>query len=636
MKHFTWKKVLAATIVAAFTVCANAQTKFGYCNADNVTARNSVTRVGNTSRQGIAIRIGKEKLQLLKGKTIKAVNTVVGTRNTTDDKGVTNNKATIFITKKLGENSIVEQELALTSKNTAAWVEFALDNPYTITGDEGELYIGYSLYAQTTNNPLSADRTADSKDCCYAWKNGEWTDMYGLGLGMANVQIVLDSELQTVDAMVKTFNAADFRKAGVKSVFDIEILNLGTETITGFDLGMGVSGEESESKTYTCNLAPGSTMKLNDVTMTASKFGKQDVVISIDNVNGKQDADMADNQTNSTIMFYPEDMQKVVFVEGFTGMTCPNCPSGHRILNEAIENCEKKGIDIIEVSHHSGYAADLWTSKVDAECTLFFGMENTFAPGMMFDRHAVPALANQGTHGIVTPMNSSIALAEAGIRYAAQQEPYVAMKLTTEWNEQTRDLTVTVDALALNDLPEGQNVLNILLVQDNMIGYQVNGSDRYNHSGVVRRGLCSSAWGVGMPQEVKAGMTKSHTVTYNLPEKLQSDYYTEANVGSYGFALENVTFPTVVEDMRVVAFIGSYAENSYLGHDIYNSIEARLGQTAKHGGFDTDFTGIHEVITDSSIKAENSGRKGIFDMQGRRVSTPKHGLYIVNGKKVML
>lgn len=37
-----------------------------------------------------------------------------------------------------------------------------------------------------------------------------------------------------------------------------------------------------------------------------------------------------------------------------------------------------------------------------------------------------------------------------------------------------------------------------------------------------------------------------------------------------------------------------------------------------------------------SIAADNNAKKQVFDLAGRRVSAPAKGLYIVNGKKVLV
>ena len=40
--------------------------------------------------------------------------------------------------------------------------------------------------------------------------------------------------------------------------------------------------------------------------------------------------------------------------------------------------------------------------------------------------------------------------------------------------------------------------------------------------------------------------------------------------------------------------------------------------------------GVNEIETENETK-----EKVIYDLQGRRVKNPQHGIYIVNGKKVV-
>ena len=47
-----------------------------------------------------------------------------------------------------------------------------------------------------------------------------------------------------------------------------------------------------------------------------------------------------------------------------------------------------------------------------------------------------------------------------------------------------------------------------------------------------------------------------------------------------------------------------------------------------------DFTGIEDVYDE--VKGENGKVQTIYDLQGRKVEVPSEGLYIINGKKVMI
>ena len=60
-------------------------------------------------------------------------------------------------------------------------------------------------------------------------------------------------------------------------------------------------------------------------------------------------------------------------------------------------------------------------------------------------------------------------------------------------------------------------------------------------------------------------------------------------------------------------------------------------------GDDENTTGIIEVNTNNTIATPHSQREnltnkaeGVFDLQGRRVENPKKGLYIMNGKRIVI
>ena len=61
--------------------------------------------------------------------------------------------------------------------------------------------------------------------------------------------------------------------------------------------------------------------------------------------------------------------------------------------------------------------------------------------------------------------------------------------------------------------------------------------------------------------------------------------------------------------------------------------EVPSGASARSFTFSVDgkATGIISIEKDGSINVEET----IYDLQGRKVSNPKHGLYIINGKKIM-
>ena len=79
-----------------------------------------------------------------------------------------------------------------------------------------------------------------------------------------------------------------------------------------------------------------------------------------------------------------------------------------------------------------------------------------------------------------------------------------------------------------------------------------------------------------------------------------------------------------------VGFYKASATGANLGaHKAYLST-ANVSAARDFLGFDEDVTGINEM------KAQKETVEGIFDLQGRKVAQPTKGLYIVNGKKVVI
>ena len=128
---------LILVMMALGLACTNATaSKFGYCKDE--LGRTNMFRMGSTDKQGLAIRLSHDKLQAMKGVTISGIEVAFGSRNT-DGKS-----ATLFITKRLnnsaGDDLIAEKTVTITK--AISWLQYDI-TPYTITGDEEELYIGY-------------------------------------------------------------------------------------------------------------------------------------------------------------------------------------------------------------------------------------------------------------------------------------------------------------------------------------------------------------------------------------------------------------------------------------------------------------------------------------------------------------
>lgn len=607
--HLPVLAVLSCCLAPAF-----AQTQVGYTTGNM--GRTTVFHYGNNVQQGMAIRLSHDKLQALKGHKITAINTAFGAAN-----GVKDKQATLFLATSLTAEPFSQQSYTIASANK--WYQIALDAPYTITGDEPELLVGYRLTTSTSNisEVLQADKTDGSRGCSYAWDGSSWNDLYGTGFGSPNLRLVFDDQFSFSDAMLSEVDFSEaYYMADNEYNHTTHVFNFGTQPITRIDVTVQM-GSDTQTVTYDgLNIAQYGTYSFALPPLTASASGATEVEVSV-SVNGQQDACPEDNAFTSSAFFYPAGNERNIFVEEFTGMTCVNCPAGARTLHSAIEQC---GLPCVTIMHHAGYAPDYYSADADWDYTMYYGSQNVFAPAAMINRLTVPGVSD------VPVMNVGLQLLLDAFDYAAQHQPYVSLGLESKFNAGSREVEVTLDVASLNQLP-GATLLNVYLVQDSIKGYQQGAGTNYSHNGVLRRVLTGNSWGLLLPDDFSRGDQQQWGTSFQLPDSIMSDYWTDASLSQSGFTRKQVTLPTDPENMRIVAYVASYNPNNIKHNVVYNCIEVPL-VNGKHVQ-----TGMPQSEALESLPAQPTVVSGIHDLSGRRIDTPSSpGFYIINGKKVLV
>ena len=619
-------------ILLFFAMCSIATgihaSKFGY--TDGTYSRTNIFRMGSTTKQGMAIRLSHEKLERMKGVTINGIEAVFGTRNTT------NKQATLFISTNPDGTPLVEKTIDISK--AASWLSFDID-PYTITGEEEELYIGYYAEVGTTYLLLSCDYSKDIKGCCYAYKDGQWTDIYGYGFGAVNIKAVT-SDYTATDMLAKPLKLDGYFKAGTPYIYEGQIINIGTENINSFDITLTMDNGEGMTNSITgLDIPQGGTYEYTLPETTALKSGKMVVKAEITNVNGGEDFDSSDNSTESELFFYPEEMERSIMLEGFTGQDCSNCPAGHLHINNVVEASSE---NIVEVMHHSGYYPDIFTMDEDLDYTFFFGSGSVYTPAVMVNRTAFPALSD------VPTFNTEEDNISWAINEAANTQPYVSLKLETSYDQESREVNVSVEAYAHNDLPAEKNIINVFMTQDNILANQTNGGSSYNHSAVLRGVLTGNSWGLLLPNG-KAGERHTWSKTFTLPEEITSSGWTESMLESAGMTKDDVTIPVVVDDMNIIAYVAAYESSNTNGNYIYNCVKAKLGESYEQDGFATSIKGIEREDSAPEVKIKDGQIAvvgdykdySVYGISGKAMAKNGRlmpGLYIVkidcNGKNI--
>lgn len=595
-----------------------AQTQIGYTTGNM--GRSTVFHYGSNQSQGMAIRLSHAKLQALAGHSITAINTAFGSAN-----GVRNKLATVFVATSMTDDPVMEQNYTIGAANR--WTEIQLDTPYAITGEEEELLVGYTLFANNNNIPeaLQADRTEGNRGCSYAWDGSNWIDLYGTGFGSPNLRLVLDSELNLTDAMLSEVDFSQtYYLAGTEYEHNTHVFNFGTQPISRIDVSVQI-GNDSQTLTYDgLNIAQFETFDFALPKLSSDVTGSTAIEVNV-SVNGQEDACIEDNAFGSSAYFYPANFERNFLVEEFTGVACPNCPAGARTLHSAIE---QSGLPCVQIMHHSGYSADIYSSDADWDYTMYYGSPNIYAPAAMINRVTNPAVSD------VPVMNAQMLNSLLNtFEYAYRLQPYVSMGLESKYNAESREVEVSLDLAAHNTLP-GNTLFNVYLIQDSVVGFQSNGGASYVHNGLLRTVLTGNSWGMLLPDHFGNGEIQNWTTSFQLADAIYSDFWTASNLADADYKAEDVTIPTDPEHMRIVAYVASYDPQNIKNNVVYNCIEVPLinGQHVQNGMPDPE--ALEEIHAEEVVT-----HHGLCDLSGRRLNahgTLSQGFYIMNGKKMLI
>lgn len=583
-----------------------AQTRIGYTNG--TFTRTDGVRMGTEEKQGLAIKLTKEKLQLLKGKKVTGIRAVFGTRNVEN--------LNFFITKAFNQEPEFQQ--SIDEAASTSWKDFTFKTPYLIK-DDAELYFGYTLNASTSYRPLAFDRTNEMKGASWVYSgNDTWVDVYGNGFGCANLFLLVEDVEPFTDLCLKTFSVQGYYKAEQAYKYSGQVLNFGSQIVNSFDVSYQMGDNEPVVYSFKGkNIAPNGTLDFDLPEYASMDSGYLPVKISVSNINGSDDADMKDNTDDAALYVYPALMEKKILIEGFTGQECGNCPAGHRVVSNVVEHSEEQ---LIEVFHHSGYKPDSFTMLEDAAYCDFYNSGSQFAPALMVNRLLNPDLGTSGPIFGVSEKNL-----ETTIEKAAAMQPYVSVNIKNEFNEESRELKATVKVHTYVKPDSEINTLNVFIVQDSIIASQSSGGNKYVHR-YAFRGALSSAWGISV--NLTEGQEMTREFTYEMPEAILSTY-------------EGLTsFDTELKNMYIVAFVSAYSEDVNKC-TVYNCDIANFSENSVTGMEDTtnDKTPIRILVNGDQINISGEYTDlQVYDTTGKLIDawespvehfTLKEGFYII-------
>ena len=209
-----------------------------------------------------------------------------------------------------------------------------------------------------------------------------------------------------------------------------------------------------------------------------------------------------------------------VVLEEYTGLHCTYCPDGHVRANAIA--AEYPGRTVLINVHTGGYATPA-AGEPDMQTAFGTDLANqtnlTGYPSGTVNRHVFASLG------------SSTALSRTD--WAAVSPEILAMispvntGATSTYNAATNELTIEVEAYYTSNSAAATNFMNVVLLQDSILGPQTGGTTYnpnnyvgglYSHNHVLRH-MITGQWGDQI-STTTAGSLYSNTFTYTIPSDI--------------------------------------------------------------------------------------------------------------------
>jgi Outer membrane protein Omp28/Secretion system C-terminal sorting domain len=239
-----------------------------------------------------------------------------------------------------------------------------------------------------------------------------------------------------------------------------------------------------------------------------------------------------------------------VLIEYITGTWCGNCPCGHQTLNTISSMYPQT----IIIAYHA-FSNDPWRTFQGNEIVNLFGFSVT--PTSDIDRQNVVSLNDysQWITGVQT-------------RYANSPNTDIDLAITSKtYNESTRELNITIDAVALENLT-GQYKINFVITENNLI-YQQNFYSQcgppgyvtdYVHNHVTRTILNGAS---GEDLNMNNVWNMSHTISKSVSAVLDANW--------------------AVSNCKIIAFVYKYNSNLALAN-VEQALESSVMGTSGISG----------------------------------------------------
>ena len=534
-------------------------------------------------------------LKRLKGQEVKGVRCYLRA----DYKQARQKRSGILASESKPDNIVRQTYVDLTE----GWNDVMFEEPYVI-GDE-PFYLGLQAYETLgTPYPLVAYAKATVPQSCLVNQGKQKWEEYTDRGTLLIFALLDDDAVAAFDHAAYAQNTTHPQTVAPDQDFagGLYIHNFTPYPIDNLEIAM--QGEGAAEPTYKDIVLPEMLEPYGSTVITAQLRAGTTEGTSVDwtcRVTYLNKALAESARPGVTKLYVTKDnFQRVPIVEEFTSQRCVNCPQMAYFLEKAFEQYDGP---YIYLSHHSGFADDVFTSEADrAVVYVFGGYENEYNPAIMYNRAMLEGedVIVQGIRDM-SPTPYLEALGEAA------QMPAMA-----EVNISENNGSVSVSGRVACDLVSQPLYLSCYLVEDGIT------TDKYPQKGMDD---------ADAPADLKDVFRHNGVILHYYNSDPVGDLLSVEENGTY-----SVSFPAVEKEgfggtaRRLVAFVHKVNKSNLRDNQVLNAAQLQL----------TSGIDVQELKTRNAAVYDLSGRKLPSLQEGIGGRLLPKGIYIQNGKKVVI
>ena len=322
-----------------------------YCEGTLATSTSGTyTGIPNAGTYECAIRIPAEKLAAYVGNELTKVSVGIPSVSSVT---LPTEKITVWVRHSKDGENLASAEV----KASKGWKQIALTSAYSITGEEAELWVGYTWTQTTKLNILSFAGPTDANGC-WVKRGANWQDYSNQNKGSLAIRAYVEGAVPQRDLAVQNLTLGQkIYEIGDEIIVRGEVKNKAIVTAEKPVLKYALNGEILGEMPYTGSLKQDEKAEFKLVVPTDGVTEEGTYVVTVEAVwnDSLPDDFPSDNVASIDVELAKEVFVRKMVVEEGTGTWCGNCPRGIVAMEEMNERYPDTFIGIA-IHHGDDYA----------------------------------------------------------------------------------------------------------------------------------------------------------------------------------------------------------------------------------------------------------------------------------------